>query len=62
MTAMEAGLAILAEEGSQEELVDSMQSREELYELLDYDPAHPERWLEANGLGGATGADGASPR
>lgn len=62
MTAMEAGLAILAEEGSQEELVDSMQSREELYELLDYDPAHPERWLEAHGLGDATGADGASPR
>jgi methylisocitrate lyase len=62
MTAMEAGLAILAEEGSQEELVDSMQSRQELYELLDYDPAHPERWLEAHGLGGATGADGASPR
>jgi methylisocitrate lyase len=62
MTAMEAGLAILAEEGSQEELVDSMQSRQELYELLDYDPAHPERWLEAHGLGGATGADGASPQ
>jgi 2-methylisocitrate lyase-like PEP mutase family enzyme len=43
MKAMEAGLAILADEGTQESLLDLMQSREELYALLDYDPAHPER-------------------
>lgn len=43
MKALEAGLAILADEGTQESLLDLMQSREELYELLDYDPAHPER-------------------
>ena len=43
MKAMEAGLALIAEEGSQESLLDLMQSREELYDLLDYDPKHPER-------------------
>lgn len=43
MKAMEAGLAMIAEEGSQESLLDLMQSREELYALLDYDPRHPER-------------------
>lgn len=43
MKAMEAGLAMIAEEGSQESLLDLMQSREELYALLDYDPKHPER-------------------
>jgi methylisocitrate lyase len=42
MKAMEAGLAVLADEGTQESLLDLMQSREELYDLLDYDPAHPE--------------------
>ena len=45
MKAMEAGLGMLADEGTQENLLDLMQSREELYELLDYDPAHPEAWL-----------------
>jgi methylisocitrate lyase len=43
MKAMEAGLAILADEGTQESLLDLMQTREELYALLDYDPKHPER-------------------
>jgi 2-methylisocitrate lyase-like PEP mutase family enzyme len=42
MKAMEAGLALIAEEGTQESLLDLMQSRQELYELLDYDPKHPE--------------------
>jgi methylisocitrate lyase len=59
MTAMEAGLAVLAEEGTQEELVDTMQTREELYDLLDYDPQHPERWLAAHGLDGPADPDGA---
>ena len=43
MKAMEAGLAILADEGTQESLLDLMQTRQELYDLLEYDPAHPER-------------------
>ncbi len=43
MKAMEAGLAIILAEGSQESLLDLMQTREELYGLLDYDPTHPER-------------------
>lgn len=38
MKAMEAALGVLAEDGSQKELLDLMQTREELYELLDYDP------------------------
>jgi len=58
MTAMEAGLTVLAEEGTQEELVDTMQSRQELYDLLDYDPSHPERWLASHGLGGDGSSDG----
>jgi len=41
--AAEAGLAVLAADGTQDSLLDLMQSREELYDLLDYDPAHPER-------------------
>lgn len=43
MKAMEAGLAVIATEGSQESLLDLMQSREELYDMLGYDPRHPER-------------------
>jgi methylisocitrate lyase len=43
MKAMEAGLAMIAADGTQESLLDLMQSREELYALLDYDPKHPER-------------------
>ena len=43
MKAMEAGLSVIADEGTQESLLDLMQSRAELYDLLDYDPAHPER-------------------
>jgi methylisocitrate lyase len=46
MKAMEAGLRLLAADGTQVELLDLMQTREELYDLLDYDPAHPEAWLE----------------
>jgi methylisocitrate lyase len=60
MTAMEAGLAILAEEGSQAELVDTMQSRQELYDLLGYDPKHPERWLAAHGLDGDSAGRGSA--
>jgi methylisocitrate lyase len=45
MKAMEAGLAVIADEGSQESLLDLMQSREELYEMLGYDPADPDRHL-----------------
>ncbi|RLS28810.1 MAG: methylisocitrate lyase [Planctomycetota bacterium] len=48
MKAMEAALAVIADEGTQESLLDLMQSREELYDLLEYDPAHPERWLAAH--------------
>jgi methylisocitrate lyase len=45
MKAMEAGLGILADEGTQESLLDLMQSRQELYDLLGYDPARPEDHL-----------------
>lgn len=38
MKAMEAALGVIGDEGSQRELLDLMQTREELYELLDYDP------------------------
>ncbi len=37
MKAAEAMLGILAAEGSQQELLDSMQTRQELYDLLEYD-------------------------
>ena len=50
MKAMEAGLAMIAEEGTQESLLDLMQSREELYDLLEYDPKHPERHRFARSL------------
>jgi methylisocitrate lyase len=36
MKAVETGLAILAADGSQRELLDLMQTRQELYDLLDY--------------------------
>ncbi len=36
MSAIEAALAVLDQEGTQAELFDLMQTREELYELLDY--------------------------
>lgn len=39
MKAIEAALAVIGDAGTQEELLDLMQTREELYELLDYDPA-----------------------
>ena len=45
MKAMEAGLGMIADEGTQENLLDLMQTREELYDMLDYDPAHPDAWL-----------------
>ena len=37
MKAVEAALAVLDQEGTQAELLDLMQTREELYDLLDYD-------------------------
>ena len=48
MQAMHAALAIIGDEGTQESLLDLMQTREELYELLDYDPADPQAWLAAH--------------
>ena len=36
MRAAEAALGVIADEGTQQELLDLMQSREELYDLLDY--------------------------
>jgi methylisocitrate lyase len=47
MKAIEAGLGLIADEGSQEGLLDLMQSREELYDLLGYDPKQPEKHLPA---------------
>jgi methylisocitrate lyase len=47
MKAIEAGLGLIADEGSQEGLLDLMQSREELYDLLGYDPRSPEQHLPA---------------
>jgi len=46
MKAMEAGLGILADEGTQESLLDLMQTRQELYDLLGYDPQRPETHLQ----------------
>jgi len=51
MKALEAALGMIADEGTQESLLDLMQSRQELYELLDYDPAHPEAWIETHARG-----------
>ncbi|MFM7291204.1 MAG: oxaloacetate decarboxylase [Planctomycetia bacterium] len=45
MKAMEAGLGMIADEGTQENLLDLMQTREELYDLLDYDPSRPDDWV-----------------
>jgi len=42
MKAMEAGLAILADDETQESLLDLMQTRAELYDLLGYDPGRPD--------------------
>ncbi len=50
MKAIEVGLELLADEGSQQNLLDLMQTREELYDLLDYDPAHPEAWRQRLGI------------
>jgi len=63
MKAMEAGLAVLAAEGSQESLLDLMQSRAELYELLGYDPARPERHPHARAIppDAARGVGGSDP-
>jgi methylisocitrate lyase len=44
MKASERFLCALKKSGSQEEWIDEMQTRQELYELLDYDPA-AEEWL-----------------
>jgi methylisocitrate lyase len=46
MKAMEAGLGMITDEGTQENLLDLMQTREELYDLLDYDPSRPDEWME----------------
>jgi methylisocitrate lyase len=44
MKASEAVLRALKESGTQKEWLDQMQTREELYQLLDYDPT-AEKWL-----------------
>jgi methylisocitrate lyase len=44
MKASEELLHTLKESGTQKEWLDKMQTREELYKLLDYDPA-AEKWL-----------------
>jgi len=49
MKAIEAGLAIIADEGTQESLLDLMQSRQELYDLLGYDPQKPDAHLTPSG-------------
>jgi methylisocitrate lyase len=41
MKAIEAALAVIEIDGTQESLLDLMQTREELYDLLGYDPANP---------------------
>ncbi len=41
MNAIGDGLGVLAEAESQHSLLDFMQTREELYDLLDYDPSQP---------------------
>lgn len=55
MKAMEAGLAVIASEGTQESLVDLMQSREDLYEMLGYDPSDPGRHLAGPAAARETG-------
>lgn len=44
MKASEKFLRALKESGTQKEWLDEMQTREELYKLLDYDPT-AEKWL-----------------
>ena len=44
MKASEEFLPALKESGTQKEWLDEMQTREELYKLLDYDPT-AEKWL-----------------
>ena len=44
MKASEKFLRALKESGTQKEWIDEMQTRQELYELLDYDPT-AEKWL-----------------
>ena len=43
MKAIEVGLGVLADEESQQSILDLMQTREELYDLLDYDPHTPDQ-------------------
>jgi methylisocitrate lyase len=47
MKASEQFLRALKDNGTQKEWIDKMQTRQELYELLDYDPA-AEEWLGLN--------------
>ena len=44
MKASERSSRALKESGTQKDWIDEMQTRQELYELLDYDPT-AERWL-----------------
>jgi methylisocitrate lyase len=44
MKASEKFLRALKESGTQKDWIDEMQTREELYQLLDYDPV-AEEWL-----------------
>ena len=43
MKAIEVGLDVLADEECQESLLELMQTRDELYDLLDYDPPQPSK-------------------
>jgi methylisocitrate lyase len=47
MKASEKFLRALKESGTQKEWINKMQTRQELYELLDYDPT-AEKWLGLN--------------
>jgi len=47
MKASEKFLRVLKESGTQKEWINKMQTRQELYELLDYDPT-AEKWLGLN--------------
>ena len=43
MKAIKVGLNVLADEECQESLLELMQTRDELYDLLDYDPSRPSK-------------------
>jgi methylisocitrate lyase len=60
MRAMQAALAVIEMEGSQESLLDLMQTREELYDLLDYEDFE-QRDREYFGLGFGLASESENP-